>query len=60
MSLRHHLRKRCEEQQKLLQLHNRLPGSEISHPAPDARYLPLRLRNENDRPGLTSTPGLGK
>ncbi|WP_230351075.1 FliM/FliN family flagellar motor switch protein [Lelliottia sp. WAP21] len=48
MSLRRHLRKRYEDQQKLLQLHNRLPGSEISHPARDARYLPLRLRNENN------------
>ena len=48
MSLRHHLRKRCDDQQKLLHLHNRLPGSEISHPAKDARYLPLRLRNESD------------
>lgn len=47
MSLRRHLRKRCEDQQKLLQLHNRLPGSEISHPEPDARYLPVRLSNEN-------------
>ncbi len=45
MSLRRHLRKHCEDQQ---QLHNRLPGSEVSHPAPDVRYLPLSLRNEND------------
>lgn len=48
MSLRRYLRKRDEDQQTLMQLHNRLPGSELAHPALNARYLPLRLRDEND------------
>lgn len=46
MSLRRHLRQRDEDHLKLVQLHNRLPGSELAHPAQNTRYLPVQMHDE--------------